>query len=288
MPVAARRRRRRLADGAGTWHRLREAGGPTVTPSSRWKERILPLYDAELTRPVVRRLGRSASRSFPARGVKGLSAKGDGLRCRGPQDGAIRQIAGRQDPRHRRAQPGHRGVGGRGDRARHGRPVHAIDERCAPSMRGVFAIGDVTGEPMLAHRAMAQGEMVAEIVAGHRRALGTPRHPGRLLHRSGDRQRRPLARRRASSAGREVPCRALPLRRQRPRPHPARRGGFVRVVGARRQPPGARHPGGGARRVRACRSAFGLAFEMGARPARTSPARSTPTRRWARRSMRRR
>jgi len=28
----------------------------------------------------------------------------------------------------------------------------------------------VTGEPMLAHRAMAQGEMVAEIVAGNRRA----------------------------------------------------------------------------------------------------------------------
>jgi dihydrolipoamide dehydrogenase len=44
-----------------------------------------------------------------------------------------------------------------------------IDERCRSSMRGVFAIGDVTGEPMLAHRAMAQGEMVAEVVAGHRR-----------------------------------------------------------------------------------------------------------------------
>jgi dihydrolipoamide dehydrogenase len=37
-------------------------------------------------------------------------------------------------------------------------------------MRGVYAIGDVTGEPLLAHRAMAQGEMVAEICAGHRRS----------------------------------------------------------------------------------------------------------------------
>jgi dihydrolipoamide dehydrogenase len=37
-------------------------------------------------------------------------------------------------------------------------------------MRGIYAIGDVTGEPMLAHRAMAQGEMVAEIVAGLPRA----------------------------------------------------------------------------------------------------------------------
>ena len=44
-----------------------------------------------------------------------------------------------------------------------------IDERCRTSMRGIYAIGDVTGEPMLAHRAMAQGEMVAEIVAGRKR-----------------------------------------------------------------------------------------------------------------------
>ncbi len=44
-----------------------------------------------------------------------------------------------------------------------------IDDQCRTSMRGIYAIGDVTGEPMLAHRAMAQGEMVAEIVAGHKR-----------------------------------------------------------------------------------------------------------------------
>ncbi|RWL83971.1 MAG: dihydrolipoyl dehydrogenase, partial [Mesorhizobium sp.] len=45
-----------------------------------------------------------------------------------------------------------------------------IDDQCRTSMRGIYAIGDVTGEPMLAHRAMAQGEMVAEIVAGHKRS----------------------------------------------------------------------------------------------------------------------
>jgi dihydrolipoamide dehydrogenase len=36
-------------------------------------------------------------------------------------------------------------------------------------MSDVFAIGDVTGEPMLAHRAIAQGEMVAEVIAGKSR-----------------------------------------------------------------------------------------------------------------------
>jgi dihydrolipoamide dehydrogenase len=44
-----------------------------------------------------------------------------------------------------------------------------IDDQCRTSMRNVWAIGDVTGEPMLAHRAMAQGEMVAEVIAGRRR-----------------------------------------------------------------------------------------------------------------------
>jgi dihydrolipoamide dehydrogenase len=44
-----------------------------------------------------------------------------------------------------------------------------VDDQCRTSMRDVWAIGDVSGEPMLAHRGMAQGEMVAEVIAGHRR-----------------------------------------------------------------------------------------------------------------------
>ena len=48
-------------------------------------------------------------------------------------------------------------------------PFIAVNSRCRTSMSGVYAIGDVTGNPMLAHRAMAQGEMVAEIIAGDRR-----------------------------------------------------------------------------------------------------------------------
>ena len=46
-----------------------------------------------------------------------------------------------------------------------------IDDQCKTSMRVVYAIGDVSGEPMLAHRASAQGEMVAEIIAGHKRSF---------------------------------------------------------------------------------------------------------------------
>ncbi|MCB1741365.1 MAG: dihydrolipoyl dehydrogenase, partial [Gammaproteobacteria bacterium] len=48
----------------------------------------------------------------------------------------------------------------------HDGPFVRVDEVCRTSMRNVYAIGDLTGEPMLAHRAMAQGEVVAAHVAG--------------------------------------------------------------------------------------------------------------------------
>ena len=46
-----------------------------------------------------------------------------------------------------------------------------VDNKCRTAMRGVYAIGDLVGEPMLAHKASAQGEMVAEIIAGKNRTF---------------------------------------------------------------------------------------------------------------------
>ncbi len=43
-----------------------------------------------------------------------------------------------------------------------------VDERCETSARRVYAVGDVTGNPMLAHRASAQGLVAAACAAGER------------------------------------------------------------------------------------------------------------------------
>jgi dihydrolipoamide dehydrogenase len=48
-------------------------------------------------------------------------------------------------------------------------PFVKIDEQCRTAMRGVYAIGDLVGEPLLAHKGTAQGELVAEVIAGHKR-----------------------------------------------------------------------------------------------------------------------
>jgi dihydrolipoamide dehydrogenase len=43
----------------------------------------------------------------------------------------------------------------------------SVDRRCATNVPGIYAIGDVAGQPMLAHKASREAEVVAEVIAGH-------------------------------------------------------------------------------------------------------------------------
>ena len=42
-----------------------------------------------------------------------------------------------------------------------------VDPQRRTNVPSIFAIGDVAGQPMLAHKATAEGEVVAEVIAGH-------------------------------------------------------------------------------------------------------------------------
>ncbi|AXI45828.1 dihydrolipoyl dehydrogenase [Sulfitobacter sp. SK012] len=53
------------------------------------------------------------------------------------------------------------------------RGVINVDASCRTNVAGIFAIGDVTGNPMLAHRATHQGHVAAEVASGHAAALDT-------------------------------------------------------------------------------------------------------------------
>jgi dihydrolipoamide dehydrogenase len=130
--------------------------------------KILPLYDPELTQPVARRLAELGVETLV--GAKALGVANGALTV-ATADGEERSIA---------ADKVLVAVGRRAHTTGFGLetldltmsgPFVRIDATCATSMRNVWAIGDVTGEPMLAHRAMAQGAMVAEIIAGQKRAF---------------------------------------------------------------------------------------------------------------------
>jgi dihydrolipoamide dehydrogenase len=131
--------------------------------------RILPLYDAELTAPVAKHLVGLGVEVLLGAKARGATPNGDALLVE-TSDGHEKRIVSDKILVTVGRTPATAGLGleelvldmdGRFIR---------IGERCETSMRGIHAIGDVTGEPMLAHRAMAQGEMVAEIAAGLPRA----------------------------------------------------------------------------------------------------------------------
>jgi dihydrolipoamide dehydrogenase len=50
----------------------------------------------------------------------------------------------------------------------------AVDAQCRTKVSNIFAIGDVTGNPQLAHRAMKQGVIAAEVIGGDTSAAFDP------------------------------------------------------------------------------------------------------------------
>ncbi|MDD5335880.1 MAG: dihydrolipoyl dehydrogenase [Rhodoferax sp.] len=132
------------------------------------QDRILPLYDEELTKPVLASLRKLGLQLHLGSKVQGLNTAGDAVRV---LDAAGREseLAADQVLVAIGRAPRTHGWGlEKLMLAMQGRALK-IDDQCRTSMRNVWAIGDLTGEPMLAHRAMAQGEMVAEIISGKRR-----------------------------------------------------------------------------------------------------------------------
>jgi dihydrolipoamide dehydrogenase len=133
------------------------------------ESRILPQYDAELTRPVAKRLRDLGVEVLTGAKAKGLASRGDALAVEAAGGRAMTLAADKILVTVGR-KPVTEGWGlDEIDLDMDGRFLR-IDEKCRTSMRGIYAIGDLTGEPMLAHRAMAQGEMVADIIAGQKRA----------------------------------------------------------------------------------------------------------------------
>ncbi len=46
-----------------------------------------------------------------------------------------------------------------------------VNGQCKTNVPGIYAIGDIAGQPMLAHKASYEGVMVAEVIAGHNRVF---------------------------------------------------------------------------------------------------------------------
>jgi dihydrolipoamide dehydrogenase len=132
------------------------------------RERILPTYDSELTAPVAESIKKLGITLYLKHSVEGFDADSKRLQVRNPA-GELLQLDTDQVLVAVGRKPRTQGFNLESLALKMNGSAIAIDERCQTSMRNVWAIGDLSGEPMLAHRAMAQGEMVAEIIAGKTR-----------------------------------------------------------------------------------------------------------------------
>ncbi|HSH13864.1 MAG TPA: dihydrolipoyl dehydrogenase [Desulfurivibrionaceae bacterium] len=134
------------------------------------EERILPHYDAELTRPVAERLKAMQAQVLTGARALGMTERGDALRVRVDGGGEIEVKADRVLVTVGR-RPRTSGWGIDNLVLDMQGPFIRIDDRCQTSMKHVWAVGDVTGGALLAHRALAQGVMVAELIAGNVRSF---------------------------------------------------------------------------------------------------------------------
>ncbi len=129
------------------------------------QDRILPQYDAALTAPVVKALERDGITLHLGGLARGF-AEG---KLQVDKDGQTIEVAADKVLVTVGRRPRTQGYGLEAMAVDLDGGFVKIDDQCRTTMANVWAIGDLVGEPMLAHKASAQGEMVAEIIAGHHR-----------------------------------------------------------------------------------------------------------------------
>ncbi|PYM17268.1 MAG: dihydrolipoyl dehydrogenase [Candidatus Rokuibacteriota bacterium] len=125
---------------------------------------LLPGVDRELVQPLARRCEKLFAAIHLRTKVTDVREAGDAIEATLGDHGRARfdrvlVAVGR------RAQTDAIGLD-RTKAARDARGFVAIDDRCRTADPRVYAVGDATGEPMLAHRAMRQGKVAAEVIAG--------------------------------------------------------------------------------------------------------------------------
>jgi dihydrolipoamide dehydrogenase len=126
---------------------------------------LLPGVDRDLVQPLQRRIEKLFAAVHLRTKVTGLREAGDRIEAalEGQEPQAFDRVLVAVG---RRARTANLGLEATGVRLTERGGFVQVDDRCRTDDPHVYAVGDVTGEPMLAHRAMRQGKVAAEALAG--------------------------------------------------------------------------------------------------------------------------
>jgi len=135
-------------------------------------DQLIPGCDKDLLRPFVKRISKRYGNIWTGTKVAGMTATDAGIEVafeggKAPATdtfGLVLVAVGRA-PNGGRIDADQAGVavGERG--------FIDVDKQMRTNVAHIFAIGDLVGQPMLAHKAVHEGKVAAEVAAGHKRAF---------------------------------------------------------------------------------------------------------------------
>jgi dihydrolipoamide dehydrogenase len=132
-------------------------------------DQLIPGADADLVKPLHRRIQKRYEAIYLKTRVTRIESHDEGLRVTftgekslEPQtyDRVLLAVGRRPNGRNIGAENAGIHVNERG--------FISVDEQLRTNVSHIFGIGDIIGEPMLAHKATHEGKLVAEIIAGHK------------------------------------------------------------------------------------------------------------------------
>ncbi|MBT8142687.1 MAG: dihydrolipoyl dehydrogenase [Gammaproteobacteria bacterium] len=131
---------------------------------------LIPGCDKDLVRPLQKRLERQGASIMVKTMVKGMDAKDDGIHVqfegdKRPESAVYDKVL---------VAIGRKPNGGVIDADKAGvnvseRGFIETDKQMRTNVNHIFAIGDLVGQPMLAHKATHEAKVAAEVIAGHKR-----------------------------------------------------------------------------------------------------------------------
>jgi dihydrolipoamide dehydrogenase len=130
-------------------------------------DQVLPGFDPDVVKVIARRLKKSGIEVLLKTKAKGWEAAEDGVRVEVEVDGASKKLDADYVLVAVGRRPNTRGIGLDKVGVELAGPFIKVDKQLRTSVPSIFAIGDVAGQPMLAHKATHEAEVVAEVIAGH-------------------------------------------------------------------------------------------------------------------------
>ena len=133
---------------------------------------LMPGVDPDLVRPLEKRIAARYSEILKGTRVTEVAAEKAGLRVTfdGPE-APKPQLFGRLLVAVGRSANGLRIDADKAGVAVDEQGIIPVDRQMRTNVPHIFAIGDIVGEPMLAHKATHEGKVAAEVAAGHKRTF---------------------------------------------------------------------------------------------------------------------